>query len=276
MSVGNPNAAQDLYGVGVRIGLYLQALGMMLSNHTDREGRGKGLKMASGTITLSVGASWFVYAAQAKFSPSEAVCVLLMLSTLLAPSTMTLLTPTTINGEKPGLLALAISDTSITAAWLWIFGRLVSTLPKLGTKNLVFFFAPVRLDGWFRYLALVLCIVNAILSLQLLAKIIRILRLRKPTADQIEKVVGWSDKHTTLVAAQWMLFPLLVTAVEVTLWWNNLAGSTDFQSPGQLIPLITGTMVFIDGLVAVLRRVSLLGNGPCGGFRIGRRDSDAS
>lgn len=51
------------------------------------EGRGKVLKLASGTITISVLVSWLVFAASSLFCPSKAILVLRMLFSLSYPVT---------------------------------------------------------------------------------------------------------------------------------------------------------------------------------------------
>ncbi|KAJ5184464.1 hypothetical protein N7491_007671 [Penicillium cf. griseofulvum] len=265
--VGNEGAAQDLYGLGVRIGLYLQALGLILSSHGGGKERGKGLKVASGAITVSILGSWFVYAARTQFSPSEAIIVLLILTSLLAPATSTLLIPRTIVGEIPGLVALMIADLGISAAFVWTFAQLVSTLPLLNTTNLVFFFAPVALNGWFRYLALAISIVDAIFSLRLMYKLLLIMRIAwgcyvdgrtEATADEldrIKKTLRWEQATMPIMLLPWATWALVIVAVEITLRWNHLSPSTDLQSSGQLIPLTTGIIVLIDSVAIVLRRL---------------------
>ncbi|GCB25929.1 hypothetical protein AAWM_08814 [Aspergillus awamori] len=144
--IGNSDAAEDLYGLGVRLGFYLQALAMIL--HMFGDSKTSGLRIASGSITVSILASWFSYAAQAQFSPSEAIIVLLYLMPLSLPAKFTLVNPHTIKGESIGILTLVLTQLATCAALLWTFATLVNTLPRLGTPNLGFFFAPVSLtDG---------------------------------------------------------------------------------------------------------------------------------
>lgn len=304
--VGNPDAAQDLYGLGVRIGFYLQALGMLLymysgeigdnennggennsnennSNNNDRnsnsgeqnigerhsgENYGQGLKVASGTITVSILAAWFRFAARGLFSPCEAVIVLLLLISLYFPAKLTLSNPRTIIGEMVGLIALLLVELGTCSALLWTFARLVITLPVLGTENVVFFFAKVALDGWFRVAALVYCVFDAATSIIFVYRVMGVTKIAwcyyndptrpnkesRETIDRIEEIMNRKPLKKETQYFSWILWLLIVVSVEVTIYWNNLSPSNDLQTPGQLMPLITGTIIVIDSSLVANRR----------------------
>jgi len=295
---GNPDAAQDLYGLGVRVGFYLQALGMVLYNYGDKENYGKGIKVASGSMTVSVLASWFVFAYRGLFSPSEAIIVLLILIGLLFPAKTTLLNPRTIVGETMGLITLLVVELGTCSALLWMFARLVDTLPALETDNVVFFFAKVAIDGWFRYLALVYCVIDAVTSISFAYKVTRVIAKswvykaedyqyqaigtpastttsvsdrtqmeatpvtpqagelgnrdeQEPTRDgglesKFESIINWKDMDGEIRLIGWLTWILVIMAVELTVQWNHLSPSTNLQAPGQLIPFVTGIIIFID------------------------------
>ncbi|KAL2152740.1 hypothetical protein VTH82DRAFT_5925 [Thermothelomyces myriococcoides] len=265
-AVGSPDAAQDLYGLGVRVGFYLQAMGMILYMYGKDKERGKGLKLASGSITLSILASWFVFAARALFSPSEAAIVLLILLGLSFPAKTTLRRPHTVVGEASGLVAMLLVEMGTCAALLWLFARLVVTLPRLGTPNLIFFFYKVGLDGWFRWLALVFSVLDTATSLRLAYKLLRLINLvlehQNKTIgvtdvsaihEEVKKIMGWDGLAVGIKCLHWVIWVLVVVAVELTIQWNHLSPSTNLQSPGQLIPLITGVIIFADGSYAAVR-----------------------
>ncbi|KAI1118535.1 hypothetical protein F5Y14DRAFT_217817 [Nemania sp. NC0429] len=316
--VGSPEAAQDLYGLGVRVGFYLQALGMILYNYGNGEDYGKGLKLASGSITLSILASWFVFAAYQSFSPSEAVIVLLVLISLSFPAKATLLNPRTIADETTGLIILVIVELGTCSALLWTFARLVNTLPTFGTDNVVFFFAKVAINGWFRILALVYCVIDAATSILLVSKVSRVIamawgyrsgnvsRVRNMNSEssamaipaitaastgnlilasravtsprddeaipplapssgeaikndglesEIIKIMNWDNMKSETRYLGWLIWILVVVAVELTVRWNHLSPSTDLRAPGQLIPFITGIIIFIDSIFIVARQL---------------------
>ncbi|KAL2857465.1 hypothetical protein BJX68DRAFT_263031 [Aspergillus pseudodeflectus] len=268
--VGNATAAQDLYGLGVRLGFYLQALAMILYLYGNEGSHGQGLKVASGSITVSILASWYSFAARQEFSPSEAIIVLLTPMTLLITAKHTLLNPRTIMGELIGLILLILTDLATCCALLWFFATLVHTLPRLGTPNVVFFFARVSLTGWFRYVALVYCIVDAVTSLRVIHRIIRLMMMtwvcyaegrsefREDEMQTVIKIVKWDNDENQLYfrILLWLTWVLTIVAVETTLVWNNLTPLNDLRSPGQSIPFVTGIIMLVDSLSTVARRLA--------------------
>lgn len=273
-SIGNPEAAHDLYGLGVRLGFYLQALGMLLYNFAGGTDYGRGLKVASGAITVSVLASWYVFAARSIFSPCEAFIVLQVLAALSYPAEMTLLNPRTILGEIIGLVIMLLADLGSSAALWWTFVRLVNTLPTLGTENLAFFFARVTINGWFRYLVLVICAVDTYTTFQLARKVVCVFdycgecytewragnrngvtfQFYDEDWDKISGILGWDRKKKedlvnpkyVIRAMSVLVWIYAIVSVELTISWNHLSPSNDLQSPAQLIPLVTGIIVLAD------------------------------
>jgi hypothetical protein len=247
-----------MYGLGVRIGFYIQALAMILYTHGRRNGNGpgKGLKLASGSISIALLSAWFVSAARASFSPSEAAIVLLILLTISVPGKLTLMSIYTIPGEAIGLVSLLLFEIAFRAAQLWLFANLVITLPHLGTENIIFLFVPVRIDGWFRWVALAYCSIAAILLFGFVYTVILIalLTLRKESDGddnaymaRIESILGVKEVPFRVKCLHFINLVVVVVAIELTIKWDHLVPSTNLQSPGQLIPLVTGILICIDG-----------------------------
>jgi hypothetical protein len=265
---GSSTAAQDLYGLGVRVGLYLQALGMILYNYGDQKNYGKGLKLASGSITISILVSWFVFASNQLFSPSEAFIVLLILMNLSFPAKTTLLNPETVIGETVGLIVLLATELGTCSALLWTFARLSETLPTLQTENMVFFFAEVSITGWFRYLALVYCVWDTVTSISFAYKVIRVIGVSwdcykdgqteatPEGKDKIRKIMRWDEMQKIIRCLHWLVWILVVLAVELTVKWNHLSPTTNLQSPGQLIPFISGIIILVDSVFVAGRQVA--------------------
>jgi hypothetical protein len=267
--VGNATAAQDLYGLGVRLGFYLQALAMILYLYGTEKNYGKGLKVASGSITVSILASWYSFAARQEFSASEAIIVILTPMTLLITAKHTLLNPRTILGELIGLTTLMLTELATCGALLWLFATLVHTLPRLGTPNVVFFFARVSLTGWFRYVALAYCIVDATTSLRVIYRIFRLIMMTwvcyadgrsgftEDETQRVTKMVMWDKDKDQLYfrILLWLTWVLTIVAVETTLVWNNLTPLNDLRSPGQSIPFVTGIIMLLDSLSTIARRL---------------------
>ncbi|KAJ5626667.1 hypothetical protein N7528_004094 [Penicillium herquei] len=264
--IGNENAAQDLYGLGVRLGYYLQALAWILYQHGDKKSLeySKGLKLASGSITISILASWFNYAAEAAFSPSEAIVVLMILTSLSLPAKYAAYEAGIILDETIGVITLMLTALAESAALLWAFSSLVHTLSRLGTPNLVFFFSPVSLTGWFRYLALVCLTIDALFSSYLAYRLLRVQIVAWKLSAATNRALGKEEslryiRKFTSYDLSWISvigfslhWLLVIVAVEMTLRWNHLTPSNK-RSPGQLIPFLTGCIILVDSLSVVAR-----------------------
>ncbi|KAF3214015.1 hypothetical protein TWF106_009369 [Orbilia oligospora] len=253
--LGNDNAAQDLYGTGVRVGLYLQSSGLALYNFSSDKHSRQGLKIASGSLCIAILLPWFVFAAQQAFSPCEAFIVILMLSSLFPPGSTLRNIDDAVGQQILGLVAILLSTLGVSLAFIWTFSKLVVTLPELGTKNVVFFFARVSLKGWFRWLALTYFSIDAIFTLLFSFKLVQLIKLSWTfrrhgdlglhTENWFPKLEGWDR------AMQWAVRVWVITMIELTIRWNHLEPASDFRAPGQLIPLISGIFIFIDSLLAV-------------------------
>ncbi|KAH8587493.1 hypothetical protein B0O99DRAFT_601562 [Bisporella sp. PMI_857] len=293
---GSAIAAQDLYGVGVRLGLYLQGIGMLLPTLRSVWGiqivyqpislrnrswpiqfqlrklhstlrAGAGSKLACGSISISLLSSWTILAARKLLSPSEAYLVLFLMVSIIAPAKATLFDTTTVIGETIGLAALMITDLWVSAAFIWLFARLYHTLPPLYTQQVVCFFAKLSITGSFRIVMLVLCIVEAISTLALAffvgkaTKVSLECYIRGDTEISDDKrreaevyARMWSSLRPWCQKCIRTILPLFlwsfaVAAVERTIAWNALSPTMDISSPGQLIPLVTGIIVSINGLL---------------------------
>jgi len=152
--IGNSSAASDFYGLGMRLGLYFQGLGMILLAGQPNKRCGTGLKLVGGGIGLAMLSSWTIFARQKLFSPCEAALILFLISTAIIPAELSLFKPIAIPGEGLGVLLLVTVKLWLHISYFWTFAELYRTLPRLGTPNRIFFFANVSINGWFRKLML--------------------------------------------------------------------------------------------------------------------------
>ena len=151
---GNPNAAGDLYGIGIRVGAYLQVLGMLLSCFRNHKNSRVGMKLISSAVCVSLLSSMTVLVSNQNISPCEAWLILSLINAYGTPRSAA------INhacNEKGGI---AMLFAGISVVWqgvffMWFFVTLVHKLPLLGTNNQVWFFTAVDILGWFRILMLV-------------------------------------------------------------------------------------------------------------------------
>lgn len=73
---GNPDASGDLYGLGLRIGAYLQITGMLLCCIRSERRTRSGIKLISSAICLSLLCSCTLLVRQQNLSPCEAWLIL--------------------------------------------------------------------------------------------------------------------------------------------------------------------------------------------------------
>jgi len=151
---GNPDASGDLYGLGLRIGAYLQIAGMLLCCIRSERRTRAGIKLISSAICLSLLCSCTILVRQQNLSPCEAWLVLSLTNAYTTPRAAAINN----TGTSAGGVALIFAAASII--WqgvlsMWLFATLVVNLPSLGTRNRVWLFVELDILGWFRILMLV-------------------------------------------------------------------------------------------------------------------------
>ena len=285
-SIGSQNAAADVYGLGVRLGLYLQGFTQLLHLVPFRKDSGRGVKLACASIAISILASWSILARDKLISPCEACLVTFILNSVTIPATLTLFKPNTIAGEGIGLMLFLLTMLWTTVATTWTNAKLWHTLPLLDTENVVFFFVPVSVTGWFRIFSLVsvslswpfiLAMISFFImigktalrcyfkgmselpdedrkrlkDLETLGPAIFITQLLKPLTRERE-LDSWLLAIVQISVAIF-LWALLVVMAEKTISLNNLSPATDLSAPGQLIPLVSGLSVALDGIFFICR-----------------------
>ena len=180
---GNPNIAGDIYGLGLRIGAYLQIVGMLLSCIRTRKSSRAGILLLSSAVCLSLFAAWSILVAQQAISPCEAWLILSLSAAYGAPRFVAL------NETECSRGGIAIVCCMISVLWqqilyLWFFGKLYRQLPLLRTENRAWLFAPVDLDGGFRIFMLVVTCVESLLVPSALLAYLNM---------ALERFVDWTD-----------------------------------------------------------------------------------
>jgi hypothetical protein len=151
---GNQNASGDLYGIGIRVGAYLQVLGMLLACLRSEKRTRSGIKLLSSAICVSLLVSCTVLIRRQNISPCETWLVLSLINAYGTPREAALNN----SGVRSGGVAAMFSVLSVVwqdILFIWFFAKLITDLPLLGTNNRAWFFAEVNLLGWFRILMLV-------------------------------------------------------------------------------------------------------------------------
>ncbi|OCL05716.1 hypothetical protein AOQ84DRAFT_224584 [Glonium stellatum] len=143
----SPSANSDLYGTGVRVGLYLQGFGLLLNMLRNLEDSGRGIMLACGGIALSIMVSWTILVSQKAISACEAYLVLALTFCAITSATPSLRQLEILIREGVGLTVLILASCWVGTAAIAFYSRLCLTLPLLETKNTVWFFTEVSLTG---------------------------------------------------------------------------------------------------------------------------------
>lgn len=159
---GNPAAAGDIYGLGLRVGAYLQIFGMLLSCIRTQKRSRTGILLLSSSVCISLFTAWTILVARRSISPCEAWLILSLSAAYGVPRFSAM---NEMECSKGGIATVCclVSILWQEVLYFWFFGTLYRELPLLGTSNRVWFFAPVDLDGWFRIFMLVVTCVKSLL-----------------------------------------------------------------------------------------------------------------
>lgn len=260
---GNDNVAGDLYGLGIRIGTYLQTLGMLLACVRSKKTSGAGIKLAASSIMLAELSSWTSLVRREMISPCEAWLVITLLSSLGLGASVAVANPYTIEGEGLGIALTAVALVWNNISALWFFVDLSRSLPTLGTNDLVFMFAPVNVTHWFRTFMIVNLSFNIVSSILLLYSwgkltwLAAMIWLHIDTAEDLEmdeateKTVG--DFRKGLCAFALFVWIMTIAAAEKIIEYNDLSPENDLSKPGQTIPLVIGILIALDGVASMIR-----------------------
>ena len=257
---GNPTAAADLYGIGIRIGIYMQTIGMLMSLVSAKQ---PNFKFAAATNTLAVLLSWTILAQRKTFSACEAWLILSMVGMFVFPGGAALCNIDDVAGEGIGIVAIWVSILWLFSSMIWLFASLLYRLPDLATSNVVWMFVRVRVDGWFRTLMLVVgCVLlaisfcTALTSLRFIKKAIWAWCDSKTdtkiswTPELREALESFRYSQCTLGLLIWVL---AIISCEKIIQWNGLRPENDLSKPGQAIPLVIGILILMDGILTLLK-----------------------
>ncbi|KAF2673241.1 hypothetical protein BT63DRAFT_150970 [Microthyrium microscopicum] len=135
-SAGNEVFAQDIYGLGIRAGLYLQAISsQIVAVRPLRQPGGAAPMLFSTVVCISILGSWTRRAALYDISPAESIVVFNILGTNLATAFIGTVNGG-VRGNAFGLCCWLVSTLWLQGAQLWFYPVGSSLLPYLGTENL--------------------------------------------------------------------------------------------------------------------------------------------
>jgi hypothetical protein len=256
---------EDLFGIGIRIGLYFQILSnfviALLHPEEAYDTFLPNLFFFTGIVVA------LVYTASQTSPPPGSLIACtwfpLMMFTSFAPAmTATDENPKMIN-MLFRLLAYHVLLLSFLCVNLWFWFKEVDVVdPAQCMVPRVFFFANLSAHSGIRVLFRIFCVLATLLTLMLI--ITSIIGIRAQLNDQEPRPVNpipvkpWIQSvfkfmsnpvPSRIFAAAYLAFVIL--AFELQLRWNHIDGINSVNSSGQIIPLTIGTLSLLQAIVSV-------------------------
>jgi len=258
---GNEVAAADLYGIGVRTGIYLQVLGMTLSCFRLKS---QGLKLTCAASMIAILASWTLLVRHEALSAAEAWLILTIVSMLFIPAASAVADIKSTVGEGVALFCLYIAEFWYCIAYICFWAKLYRTLPTLGTTDAAWCFAQVNIRHWFRTFMLVQGCILYIIAMALLVFTGPVvlfatgkagLEGKSELPGLKENQIKWMQMAARgLAISGGLAWVFSIWAIEDMIRWNELVPSKDWTAPGQSIPFVIGLIVLVDGCFGVFQK----------------------
>jgi hypothetical protein len=254
----------DMYGLGIRLGFYLQWYGAIIASWVARS-EIQGLRITLAFFIAATFLALIIQTIQKNLQTVEIYIILLLtfgsylsLIPLFAwrlvtkcdpymdPSRFPVVDPGATSSDLHVLLLLSVVGFQL---WYWF-----TQVPGLGSADCQewgFLFTKIALDSV--VLQVINIVLNFILGTIILSlAVIRVVKVLYRVDDSNEGQ-RWRDKFTdrelwdrvSLLHNLDSLFKLVtasivITAGELTIRWNNISGVDDVSSAGQLIPFVIG------------------------------------
>ncbi|UKZ74939.1 hypothetical protein TrVFT333_002609 [Trichoderma virens FT-333] len=243
---GNP----DLYGLGIRLGIYIQMLTIQLyglasaiTTTDDSVTQGNVLfAFATGIVLI------LLLREAINIQPVEAFFVLALLLAELGIQRVAYWK----NMKTALLYTVSLGGIIVLFAWFWWHG--IDTLPRACHDDKAFFFAKVSLWHWFRTLhkvASVIAIISGAVSFTFYLCAM-ILFTFVPNANFVgrfkDKTGGLSKESSNPLGfgpVDLLLEIGVIVYVEMALKWNNISGVHSLATPGQFTPFIVAIAQFL-------------------------------
>ncbi|PHH60344.1 hypothetical protein CDD81_1829 [Ophiocordyceps australis] len=248
----------DLYGLGIRIGIYIQMLTVQLSGLLsayfqveDNIGQGTIVFVLSTAIVLVrlINASVNGGNGGDNGRPVEPVEVFPLVTLLLLQVGVCRVSAS----NKTTLLIWTTEFVGLTALFSWFWWHGMDLLPNSCPRDhdKAFFFAKVGIWGWYRSFNKASSVFAALAaSFALVANIgafivyavFSILRFARKQSDDEDSTVAKSDqdapRNKIAVSIDLIVNIGAIVYVEMALRWNQISGVYSLDSPGQFMPFV--------------------------------------
>lgn len=228
----------DIYGIGVRIGLYSQWVATLLVTIFSPED-----EETFRIVNLIIQSSVFLGIAQQSSSETNAVEPIIVL--FLMCGSLSSLTGDGMSyfSHVSGVFRISFyMALSAYGCWFWFIG-----LDKMMTPGCraIAFFGRSSVDGWFRSLAKAVSVFGLVLSVCLMGVCIYAIVHR--FYDRFEEALARPRKQRPQVEISLLilsggLIAFSVAVVEYLIRVNHVTGLSEIEAVGQLIPFLIGIM----------------------------------
>jgi hypothetical protein len=255
---GDLQVAGDIYGTGVRVGIYLQVFGLLFSGVV---GKGRGIKLACGATLLALLISRTEAVRNRIVSPAESVIVLGLGFALVYPIQVAMICEDSWAGEGIAMTCCLIATLWLSIADICFAAKFYASLPALGTSGLTWSLTQVHInDRSYRVGSIIGDVVAALINIAFLYYDIGYIyvgaKAWRKGEDSPEIPISEREQLQRTRGIYFGVFLLceifFIAQVEMTIKWNGLQPDGDFSHPGQSIPVVVGAFVLADGLMALV------------------------
>lgn len=266
----------DMYGLGIRLGYYLQWYGGVFASLLAQE-EVKGARFALALFIAATFLALVIQTSQGGLQVAEIYIILLLTfgayiflvplfvwrlvtgcRPLWDPSRYPLVDPGPTHSDLHTPLLLAVAGYEL---WFW-FAR-VPTLNSLNCQQYGFLFTKIRLNNQaFQIVNIILYFLLAVVVLLFFALRVASVATDPEGRDERERARDWMRRQQRKYGRRWVSQRILrlqlldfvnklitativVIAVELSIKWNRITGTSTLSSAGQLIPFVIGLGIIL-------------------------------
>jgi hypothetical protein len=238
----------DLYGVGIRVGLYLQWIATLLTT-LFRPGDEDPIRVVNLLIQSAIFIGLILLTGRHQLNPVEPVITIWLLFGALSSLTGGGINP--LGRFSGGYRVLLYSGIAGYACWFWFSGldNMLLSKPRCST---VAFFGNVSITGPFRtfnkvasVIGLAVCVVFIGVDVAVLLGLWGMRESEKPSRPR-------AQIELTFMSA--VIIVVSMAAVEYLIKTNQITGVNDILSVGQTIPLFAGIFGLLELIMTLLRK----------------------
>jgi hypothetical protein len=247
----------DTYGLGVRLGMYLQWIATFLATAYRLESA-RSIRTANTTFQLANFVGLFLFT----FHRPQVYAIepLIVLFVIFGAAWFFILVAMNIEGSINEAILRVALYTAVTGYAMWYLWWGMDGMIQPDCGSFAFFFARVNLFGWFRILGKVLSVIVSLIFMALwIFHVPKLVAERYPRIGSLmgkeryghEDVEGGQGTQRKVIIIKneiaWILsyvglvsLAVMIVGAELMISWNHIGGVYKLDSTGQLIPAFLG------------------------------------